>query len=89
VTLSGVVSIANTAQFNGESNIPCQVIGVEVCAVNHFGVGENLDCTKTDANGMRKKLFLTIGLLNDRSVLSLSRDGLECRDYGHTQQPHL
>lgn len=51
VVLSGTVSIANTAQYNGGSNIPCQIIGVEVCAVNHFGVRENFDCTTTDAYG--------------------------------------
>jgi hypothetical protein len=52
VVLSGTISIANTARFNGDLNIPCPLVEVEVCAVNHFGVKENLDCTKTGANGM-------------------------------------
>ena len=51
VVLSGTVSIANTAQYNGGLNIPCQIIDVQVCAVNHYGAKENLDCTRTDGLG--------------------------------------
>jgi hypothetical protein len=84
VSLSGVVSIANTAQYNGDSNIPCPVIDVEVCAVNHFGVRESIDCTKTDATGML--FFFAMILLIDyncrRSVLFVCGDGSERRNCG-------
>jgi hypothetical protein len=52
VVLSGVVSIAKTAEFNGGTNYPCPILNAEVCAVNHFGAGEKLACSTTNALGM-------------------------------------
>ena len=52
VVLTGAVSIANTAAYNGGSNIACPLIGVDVCVLNHFGAHEKLVCTTTNALGM-------------------------------------
>jgi hypothetical protein len=52
VVLSGTISIANTAEFNGGTNRPCHLIGAKVCAVNHFGVGEDLACTTSNEFGL-------------------------------------
>jgi hypothetical protein len=81
VSLSGTLSIANTAQFNGESNIPCPVIGIEVCAVNHFGIKENLDCATTDAYGSYSvAMSVVVCVILNRGVLSVRCDGLEALD---------
>jgi hypothetical protein len=50
VVVSGTISIADTAQYNGQ--IPCPIIDARVCAFNHFGVKEELVCTTTDAYGL-------------------------------------
>jgi hypothetical protein len=52
VVLSGTISIANTAEFNGGTNRPCSLMGAEVCAVNHFGVGEGFWCATTNEFGL-------------------------------------
>ena len=56
VTLIGMVSVANTAQYNGGQ--PCPVVGAEVCILNHFGVHEKLVCTTTDSFGLLQQLFV-------------------------------
>ncbi len=52
VVLSGTISIANTAEFNGGTNRPCNLMGAQVCAVNHFGVGEGFWCASTNEFGL-------------------------------------
>jgi hypothetical protein len=52
VVLSGTISIANTAKFNGGTNRPCNLMGAQVCAVNHMGVGESLACTISNEFGL-------------------------------------
>ncbi len=52
VVVSGTISIADTAQYNGDLKLPCPIIGARVCVVNHFGVKEDLACTTTGASGL-------------------------------------
>ncbi len=58
VVLSGIISIADTAQYNGDLNLPCPIIDARVCVVNHFGVKEDLACTTTDAFGLLPSFVL-------------------------------
>ncbi len=49
--VSGVISIADTAVYNGGSGQPCPIIGAKVCAEEHF-IGGKVACATTDALGL-------------------------------------
>jgi hypothetical protein len=51
VAVQGTISIAGTKDFNTAGNA-CPIELATVCAVNHFGVNEQLVCRDTDINGI-------------------------------------
>ena len=82
VTLSGTVSVANTAQYN--KGTPCPVVGAQVCAVNHYGIHEKIVCTTTDAHGtfqflaMKWHGVIFCHYIQFRRVQTCGRHGLVC-----------
>ncbi len=51
VAVQGTISIAGTKEFNTAGNA-CPIEFATVCAINHFGVNEQLVCRDTDINGI-------------------------------------
>lgn len=49
VNFVGMVSIANTSQYNLDN--PCPIENATVCLMNALGSGETLSCTTTDQDG--------------------------------------
>ncbi len=49
--VSGTISIADTAAYNGGSGRPCPIIGAKVCAEEHF-IGGKVACATTNALGL-------------------------------------
>ena len=57
VALRGSVWIANTADYNGDSNRPCPVIGAKVCALDYYS-SSTVACDTTAADGLKNGRFV-------------------------------
>jgi hypothetical protein len=56
VALRGSVWIANTADYNGDSNRPCPVIGAKVCALDYYS-SSTVACDTTSSDGLKNRFF--------------------------------
>ena len=70
VNFVGVVSIANTLQYNLDN--PCPIENATVCLMNALGSGETISCTTTDRDG-QIRLFAVPQLVSMNNVKTFSR----------------